>query len=36
MQHILFAILHPIKTLRHYRAMRRFEALFGNFGPAPF
>ena len=36
MQNILFAILHPIKTLRHYRAMRKFEALFGKTGPAPF
>ena len=36
MENLLFALRHPIRVWRHYRAMRRFEKLFGKFGPAPF
>lgn len=36
MKQIIWRIRHPLKAIRHWRAMRQWQARFGNFGPAPF
>lgn len=36
MSTILWRIRHPLAAWRHWRAMRRWERMFGPFGKAPF